>query len=74
MKMNDKQAKQMLDKLDILIKLDAHAILKPDSTLTEAIIKLDKMGLRPIQIAEVLDTTVNYVNSILSKKRHTKQP
>jgi len=67
--MTEKFEKEVIEKLDIMIKLFSQSSLDPDAPQTEAIQRLSKIGLKPSQIAEVLNTTGNYVNVILSKNR-----
>lgn len=56
-------------KLDILIKLQAAALTTPIESSKDKILFLSKAGLRPTLIAEILDTTANHVNVVLSKER-----
>lgn len=56
-------------KLDILIKLVASNMIKEDSTQTESILRLNKLGIRNKDIAEILNSTENYVNLIISKSK-----
>ena len=56
-------------KLDILIKLTASNMIKEDSTQTESILRLNKLGIRNKDIAEILNSTENYVNLIISKSK-----
>jgi hypothetical protein len=56
-------------KLDILIKLQAVALTTSIESSKEKILFLAKAGLRPTLIAEILGTTTNHVNVVLSKER-----
>ncbi len=56
-------------KLDILIKLQAAALTASIESSKDKILFLSKAGLRPTLIAEVLDTSANHVNVVLSKER-----
>jgi len=67
--MDDKFRKEILEKIDLLIKLSACTVINPNAPQTESILHLKKIGLKPKQIADVLNTTQNYVNMILSKNR-----
>ena len=67
--MSEKFEKEVIERLDIMIKLLSQSSLDPNAPQTEAIQRLNKIGLKPSQIAEVLNTTSNYVNVILSKRR-----
>lgn len=67
--MREKFEKEILERLDLIIKLLSSMNLDKDSSQTDAIIQLSRIGLKPSQIAQTLNTTGNYVNMILSKKR-----
>ena len=60
---------EIAQKLDILIKLQAAALIASIESSKDKILFLSKAGLRPTLIAEILDTTVNHVNVTLSKGR-----
>jgi hypothetical protein len=55
--------------LDILIKLQAAALTASMESSKDKISFLSKAGLRPTLIAEILGTTANHVNVVLSKGR-----
>jgi hypothetical protein len=57
------------EKLDILIKLQAAALIAPMESSKDRIIFLSKAGLRPTLIAEIVGTTPNHVNVTLSGLR-----
>jgi hypothetical protein len=59
----------ILQRLDILIKLQAAALTVTLESTKDKILFLSKAGLRPTMIAEILDTTANHVNVTLSKQR-----
>lgn len=67
--MSEKFEKEILERLDLVVKLLSRMNLDKDSTQTSSIMQLSRMGLKPSQIADVLGTTGNYVNMTLSKKR-----
>ena len=68
--MSEKFEKEILEKLNIIINLLSHGPqVEEGAPQTETILRLRKMGLKPTQIAQTLNTTGNYVNMILSKKR-----
>ena len=68
--MNMKQfEKELLEKIDILINLNALIVSNPNASQTESILTLNKIGLKPKQIADILNTTQNYVNVTLSTKK-----
>jgi hypothetical protein len=56
-------------KLDILIKLQAVSLTASMESSKAKILFLSKAGLRPTLVAEILGTTVNHVNVVLSKDR-----
>jgi hypothetical protein len=60
---------EVAQKLDILIKLQAAALVASVESSKDKILFLSKAGLRPTLIAEILDTTTNHVNVVLSKGR-----
>jgi orotate phosphoribosyltransferase-like protein len=67
--MSEKFEKEIIERLDLVVKLLSRMNLSKDATQTEAIIQLSRIGLRPSQIADTLNTSQNYVNLILSKNR-----
>lgn len=60
---------EILERLDILIKLQAAALTAQMESSKDRIIFLSTAGLRPTLIAEILGTTANNVNVTLSKNR-----
>jgi len=60
---------EISEKLDILIKLQAAALTSSMESSKDKILFLSQAGLRPALIAEVLGTTANHVNVVLSKGR-----
>lgn len=60
---------ELSEKLDILIKLQAAALIAPMDSSKDKIIFLAKAGLRPALIAEILGTSTNHVSVTLSKER-----
>lgn len=71
--MSEKFEKEIIEKLDLMIKLLSRMNLDKDSSQTDAILQLNNIGLKPSQIAQTLNTTQNYVNVILSQKRKEKK-
>jgi transcriptional regulator len=67
--MTEKFEKEISEKLDIIIKLLSQMSLGADTSQTGRILQLNSIGIKPSQIAQTLNTTQNYVNMILSKKR-----
>lgn len=64
---------EISQKLDTLIKLQAAALTAPMESTKEKIIFLAKASLRPNLIADILGTTSNHVNVVLSKERKPKK-
>lgn len=62
-------SEEICERLDILIKLQAAALIAGIDSSKDKIIFLAKAGLKPKLIAEILDTTSNHVNVTLSKER-----
>ena len=67
--MNDVLGKQLVEKLDILIRLQAAALSDRFQTAKDKILFLSGAGLTPKLIADILGTTPNFVNVTLSKAR-----
>lgn len=67
--MSEKFEKEIIERLDLVVKLLSRMNIGKDSNQTEAILQLSRIGLRPSQIADTLSTSQNYVNLILSKNR-----
>jgi hypothetical protein len=60
---------EVLERLDVLIKLQAAALTAQMESSKDKILFLSAAGLRPTLIAEILGTTANNVNVTLSKSR-----
>ena len=69
--MDEKLAKEIIKKMDSILKLLA-LTAGAGLTMTERIILLGKAGFRPVEIAEILGTSSNAVNVILSHNRTKK--
>lgn len=67
--MSEKFEKEVIERMELIVKLLSQTNLDPEAPQTESIIRLSKIGLKPSQIADVLNTSSNYVNVILSQKR-----
>jgi hypothetical protein len=67
--MNDEQFEELKAKLKLITKLLALNFVKDYKTQTDQIIMLSSFGFQPIEIAELIGTTNNYVNVILSRAR-----
>ena len=67
--MTEKFEKEVLERLDVIAKLLSQMSLDPEAPQTVSIARLSKMGLKPNQIADILNTTSNYVHVILSQRR-----
>ena len=59
-------------KLDILIKLFASMITKEDSSQTESILKLNKIGIGYRDIAKIIGSSESYVSTALSRDKKKK--
>jgi DNA-directed RNA polymerase specialized sigma24 family protein len=66
-KLNSEAA--ILDKLDTLIRLQAHAAVTHLESQKEKILFLNKVGMSLKEIADIVGTTPNTVNVTLSKAR-----
>ncbi|WP_342725655.1 hypothetical protein AAFG07_01265 [Bradyrhizobium sp. B097] len=60
---------EVLERLDILIKLQAAALTAPMESSKDKILFLSNAGLGPTLIANILGTSTNTVNVTLSKAR-----
>lgn len=70
--MEEKQLKEITDRLDKLIRIIAISSSQGLSS-TERIILLNKSGFRPKEIAEIVGTTLNVVNVRLSEMRRRRR-
>jgi hypothetical protein len=61
---------EVLERLDILIKLQAAALTERMESSKDKILFLSNAGIRPTLIASILGTTTNNVNVTLSKSRN----
>jgi hypothetical protein len=69
--MEEKQCKEIVERLDKLIRIVALTGLK-DLTSTQKIALLNQVGFGPKEIAEILGTNQNVVNVRLSEMRKAK--
>ena len=60
---------EVVERLDVLIKLQAASLIGSIESMKDRIIFLSKAGLRPTLVAEIVGTTANHVNVTLSKHR-----
>lgn len=60
---------ELSEKLDILIRLQAAALIENRESAKEKILFLHQAGLRPKVIAELVGTSANHVSVTLSKER-----
>lgn len=60
---------QVLEKLDTLIRLQAHSSVSRLESQKDRILFLSKAGIGPKDIADILGTTSNTVNVTLSTER-----
>jgi len=70
--MSKEQFKEMINKLETLIKLTAANIFQ-DKPMTERIVFLSDLGLQPKEIAKILGTTSNYVRYVKSHAKKQKR-
>jgi transcriptional regulator len=70
--MDDTIQKDILHELSIIKKLLAHNLVTGDSQAKQ-ISKLDSIGFRPKEIADILGTTSNTVNVALNRIRKSKR-
>lgn len=66
-------SEDLSEKLDILIKLQAAVLTANLESSKEKILFLDKAGLRPKLIADIVGTTPNHVNVTLSQTKKNKK-
>ena len=73
--MNNKLAieEALLEKLDTLVRLQAHSSVARLESQKEKILFLSKAGITPKDIADILGTTSNSVNVALSNARKASQ-
>lgn len=69
--MNEKQFRELMEKLNLLIKLTALVVAK-DMKVKEQVRLLYSLGVKPSEIARILGKTQNYVNVTLYKIRKEK--
>ena len=60
---------EIIERLDLIIKLLVKNLMKADESQKEKIIHLNKMGFKPKEIANILNTTSNSVSVALSTAR-----
>lgn len=65
---DEKFNKEMMEKIDDLIKITSANVTK-DMKMAGKILFLGNLGFSPKKISEILNSTQNYVNLILSKNR-----
>jgi len=70
--MSEELLQKLLDKTDILIKLQAANAVKDLDAQKDKIAFLANCGMRPVDIAEALGTTANVVNVSLARIRKAK--
>ena len=67
--MVNKMSDEISEKLDIIIRLQAAALTSSFDSVKDKIVFLNKAGLRPKLIAEIVGTSANHVSVTLSKER-----
>lgn len=62
-------SEEIIERLDLIIKLLAMNMMNDEGSQKDKIIQLSKIGLQPKEIANILNTSNNYVNVTLSNAR-----
>lgn len=70
--MNDKQFEKLIERIDILIKLTALNTLRDKNPKGKVRI-LSGLGLKPLEIARVIDKSRNYVDVTLQRIRKEEE-
>lgn len=70
--MNNEQFEKLIGKIDVLIKLTALSILK-DKSIKDKVKILYGLGLKPIEIARVIDRSKNQVYVTLYEIRKEEE-
>jgi len=70
--MNEDQFEKLIERIDVLIKLTALNVLK-DKSAKEKVEILSGLGLRPFEIARVIEKSRNYVDVILHRIRKKEE-
>jgi len=65
--MNEKQTKELTERLDIIIKLMVIRIIEEDITIITKIEKLNSVGIKPAQIGKLLGKPTNYITACISR-------
>jgi len=60
---------EVIERLDLIIKLLAMNIMSDEGTQKEKVIQLSRLGLQPKEIANILNTSSNSVSVALSGAR-----
>lgn len=69
--MSNNQFDKLVEKLDILIKLEALNAVRGKTT-TESVLILSEIGFGTSEIAKILGTTPNYVSKVKSENKKVK--
>jgi len=67
--MNEEQYKEIISKMDMMIRLLASSVVKEMKTQKDKIHYLSSLGFGPTDIANILSTTSNTVNVALSREK-----
>ena len=65
--MNEKQMKELTERLDIIIKLMVMRNIEEDIPIIAIIEKLNSVGIKPAQIGKLLDKPTNYITACISR-------
>jgi hypothetical protein len=72
--LTDELLREISGKLDKLIRLEALAVVRNESSEQDKIGLLDSLGFRPIEIAKMLNKTPENVGMVLTKLRRKAKP
>ena len=70
--MSETNDELMLQKLDTLVRLQAFALTSRFESQKEKILFLNKVGMKPKEIAELIDSTPNAVSVAISQSKKPK--
>ena len=65
----DERHAELVEKLDVLIRLQAHGLIANLESQREKILRLSRAGLSPKVIAEIIGSSPNAVSVALSKAK-----
>jgi DNA-binding CsgD family transcriptional regulator len=65
----DERHRELVEKLEVLIRLQAHNLIANLDSQREKILRLSRAGLTPKAIAEIIGSSPNAVSVALSKAK-----